>query len=124
MIFPDGRKQTGNCGEDRAAEYLLNKGYELVRRNFRTNQGEIDIIVKNGECIVFVEVKTLPKGNLELLSHVLDARKQKRIVETAKRFLAINRQYSNSYIRFDVIVIDMPGLPQVYHIENAFAELL
>ena len=70
MIFPDGRKQTGNCGEDRAAEYLLNKGYELVRRNFRTNQGEIDIIVKNGECIVFVEVKTLPKGNFELLSHV------------------------------------------------------
>lgn len=124
MIFPDGRKQTGNCGEDRAAEYLLNKGYELVRRNFRTNQGEIDIIVKNGECIVFVEVKTLPKGNFELLSHVLDVRKQKRIVETAKRFLAINRQYSNSYIRFDVIVIDMPGLPQVYHIENAFAELL
>lgn len=124
MIFPDGRKQTGNCGEDRAAEYLLNKGYELVRRNFRTNQGEIDIIVKNGECVVFVEVKTLPKGNFELLSHVLDARKQKRIVETAKRFLAINRQYSNSYIRFDVIVIDMPGLPQVYHIENAFAELL
>lgn len=124
MIFPDGRKQTGNCGEDRAAEYLLNKGYELVRRNFRTNQGEIDIIVKNGECIVFVEVKTLPKGNFELLAHVLDARKQKRIVETAKRFLAINRQYSNSYIRFDVIVIDMPGLPQVYHIENAFAELL
>lgn len=124
MIFPDGRKQTGNCGEDRAAEYLLNKGYELVRRNFRTNQGEIDIIVKNGECIVFVEVKTLPKGNFELLSYVLDARKQKRIVETAKRFLAINRQYSNSYIRFDVIVIDMPGLPQVYHIENAFAELL
>lgn len=124
MIFSDGRKQTGNCGEDRAAEYLLNKGYELVRRNFRTNQGEIDIIVKNGECIVFVEVKTLPKGNFELLSHVLDARKQKRFVETAKRFLAINRQYSNSYIRFDVIVIDMPGLPQVYHIENAFAELL
>lgn len=124
MIFPDGRKQTGNCGEDRAAEYLLNKGYELIRRNFRTNQGEIDIIVRNGECIVFVEVKTLPKGNFELLAHVLDARKQKRIVETAKRFLAINRQYSNSYIRFDVIVIDMPGLPQVYHIENAFAELL
>ncbi len=124
MIFSDKRKQTGNSGEDRAAEFLLRNGYEIVVRNFRTNQGEIDIIVKKGEYIVFVEVKTLPKGNLEFLSHVLDGRKQKRIVKTAKRFLAINRQYSNSYIRFDVIVIDMPGLPQVYHIENAFAELL
>lgn len=124
MIFSDKRKQTGNSGEDRAAEFLLRHGYEIVVRNFRTNQGEIDIIVKKGEYIVFVEVKTLPKGNLEFLSHVLDGRKQKRIVKTAKRFLAINRQYSNSYIRFDVIVIDMPGLPQVYHIENAFAELL
>ncbi len=124
MICSDNRKQTGNSGENRAAVYLVKKGYEIVGRNFRTNQGEIDIIVKNGEYIVFVEVKTLPKGNLEFLSHVLDGRKQKRIVKTAKRFLAINRQYSNSYIRFDVIVIDMPGLPQVYHIENAFAEFL
>lgn len=124
MIFPDKRKQTGNSGEKRAAEFLVRNGYEIVVRNFRTNQGEIDIIVKKGEYIVFVEVKTHPKGNFEFLSHVLDGRKQKRIVKTAKRFLAINRQYSNSYIRFDVIVLDMPGLPQVYHIENAFAELL
>ena len=124
MIFPDKRKQTGNSGENRAAEFLVRNGYEIVVRNFRTNQGEIDIIVKKGEYIVFVEVKTLPKGNFEFLSHVLDGRKQKRIVKTAKRFLAINRQYSNSYIRFDVIVLDMPGLPQVYHIENSFAELL
>ena len=124
MILSDNRKKTGNAGENQAAEYLLNNGYQLVERNFRTNQGEIDIIVEKENSIVFVEVKTLPKGNLEFLSHVLDSRKQKRIIKTAKRFLAINRQYSNSYIRFDVIVLDMPGLPQVYHIENAFAEIL
>ena len=124
MILSDNRKKTGNAGENQATEYLLNKGYQLVERNFRTNQGEIDIIVEKENFIVFVEVKTLPKGNLEFLSHVLDSRKQKRIIKTAKRFLAINRQYSNSYIRFDVIVLDMPGLPQVYHIENAFAEIL
>lgn len=124
MILSDNRKKTGNAGENQAAEYLLNNGYQLVERNFRTNQGEIDIIVEKENFIVFVEVKTLPKGNLGFLSHVLDSRKQKRIIKTAKRFLAINRQYSNSYIRFDVIVLDMPGLPQVYHIENAFAEIL
>lgn len=124
MTCSDNRKKTGNSGENQAAQFLARNGYLLVERNFRTNQGEIDIIAEKGEYIVFVEVKTLPKGNLEFLSHVLDRRKQKRIIKTAKRFLAINRQYSNSYIRFDVIVLDMPGLPQVYHIENAFAEIL
>lgn len=120
----DSRKQIGNDGEGRAASYLLKEGYSILETNFRTNQGEIDIIAAKDDTVVFVEVKTLPKGNPELLSHVLNDRKQKRIIKTAKRFLAIHRQYSNSYIRFDVIVLDMPGVPQVYHIENAFAELL
>lgn len=120
----DNRKQTGNSGEDRAALHLIQNDYAIIERNFRTNQGEIDIIAKKEDFIVFVEVKTLPNGNSDLLAKVLDSRKQKRIIKTAKRFLAIHRQYSNSYIRFDVIVLDMPGLPPVYHVENAFTELL
>ena len=120
----DTRKETGNQGEKRAVLFLKNAGYEIIECNFRTRQGEIDIIEKKNEILVFVEVKTLPNGNSELLSNVVNVRKQKRIIKTAKCFLAIHRQYSNSYIRFDVIVLDMPGLPQVYHIENAFAELL
>ena len=108
-----------------AAEYLLQHGFSVLQRNFRTREGEIDIIAQKGDVLVFVEVKTLPNGTQELLSHVLDGRKQRRIVKTAQRFLAIHRQYSNNYIRFDVIVIGMPGVKQVYHIENAFiAELL
>ena len=59
-----------------------------------------------------------------MLSSVLGEQKQKRIVKTAKHFLLKHRQYSNSYVRFDVIVIDMPGLPELYHIENAFMEHL
>ena len=117
-------KETGNAGEDKAASYLIKKGYEIIQRNYRTRRGEIDIIAKKDELLVFVEVKTLPNGNAELLSHVLDQRKQKRIIKTAKCFLAIHRQYSNDFIRFDVIVNDMPGFPEVYHIENAFAEFL
>mgnify|MGYP002514616454 FL=1 len=100
------------------------KGYEITARNFRVKQGEIDIIARKAETLVFVEVKTLPKGTPELLSHVLDVRKQKRIIKTSKCFLSIYRQYSNNYIRFDVIVVDMPGLPDIYHIENAFSEFL
>lgn len=120
----DNRKKTGDKGEQKAFDFLLNTGYSVIDRNFRTKSGEIDIICKKDNILVFVEVKTLPKGNLELLSHVLNVRKQKRIINTAKCFLKNNRQYRDSYIRFDVIVLDMPGLPSVYHLENAFSELL
>lgn len=117
-------KVIGNEGENKAVEFLLHNGYELLHKNWRTRFGEIDIIVKKDNLIVFVEVKTLPKGNLDYLSKVLNKDKQERIIKTSKRFLLNNRQYSNSYIRYDVIVIDMPGMSEVYHIENAFMELL
>lgn len=121
----DSRKRTGDKGESAAADYLMDRGYTVIQRNFRTRAGEIDIIALKDGVLVFVEVKTFPNGTQELLSHVLNGRKQQRIVKTAQRFLTIHRQYSNNYIRFDVIVIDMPGLQKVYHIENAFvAELL
>lgn len=84
--------------------------------------GEIDIIAAMQDTIVFVEVKTLLLGNLEILAKELNQQKQKRIIETSKYFLAKYRQYSNSFVRFDVVVIDMPGMPSVYHIENAFLE--
>ena len=117
-------KVIGNEGENKALEFLLRNGYELLHKNWRTRFGEIDIIVKKDNFIVFVEVKSLPKGNLDYLSKVLNKDKQERIIKTSKRFLLNNRQYSNSYIRYDVIVIDMPGMSEVYHIENAFMELL
>ena len=92
LKMPDGRRETGNQGEALAAEYLLQHGFSVLQRNFRTREGEIDIIAQKGDVLVFVEVKTLPNGTQELLSRVLDGRKQRRIVKTAQRFLAIHRQ--------------------------------
>jgi putative endonuclease len=120
----DFRKQTGNDGENRAAAYLEAHGFSILSRNWRTKAGEIDIICTSADTVVFVEVKTLPHGYPEIVAQVLDRRKQKRIIETSKRFLSINRQYSKSYIRYDVIVLDLPGMPEIYHIENAFSEFL
>ena len=114
----------GKSGEDKACEYLQNLNYNIIARNFRRRGGEIDIIAKDREILVFIEVKTLPSGNIETLEHELNLRKQKRIIETSKRFLEINRQYNDSIIRFDVLVIDMPGFPAVYHIKDAFSELV
>ena len=117
-------KITGNAGEIKAAEYLLKKGYSIIERNYRTKGGEVDIIAGKDDVVVFVEVKSLPPGTPELLQNELNRRKLQRIVKSSKCFLLKHRQYSNSYVRYDVIVIDMPGMPDVYHIENAFTELL
>ncbi len=114
----------GRDGEDKASKYLESLGYKIVARNFKRRGGELDIIAKDGEILVIAEVKTLPSGNIETLSHELNLRKQKRIIETSKRFIEINRQYNDSIIRFDVLVIDMPGFPDVYHIKDAFSELV
>jgi len=116
------KKETGNDGEERAVRFLSQKGYSIIERNWRTRTGEIDIIVYKDDTIVFVEVKTLPNGTIDMIKRELNYQKQQRILKTSKRFLLNHRQYSNSYVRFDVIVIDMPGFETVYHIENAFAE--
>jgi len=117
-------KVVGNFGEDKAARYLFNNGYKIIARNWRTRRGEIDIIAITKDILVFVEVKTLPSGNAETLARELDKRKQKRIIETSKFFLLTNREYSNRKIRFDVVVVDMPGFDSVYHIQDAFSEFV
>ena len=115
-------KQTGEDGENRATQYLISKGFAIIERNWRTKGGEIDIIAYKNDTIVFVEVKTLPNGTTDMIQRELNYQKRQRIIKTSKRFLLNHRQYSNSYIRYDVIVIDMPGFERVYHIENAFSE--
>jgi putative endonuclease len=114
--------QKGRAGEERSARNLQDLGYQILFQNWRTRTGEIDIIAFKEPFLVFVEVKTLPHGNLAMLDQVLGKIKRKRIIETAKYFVHKYRQYSNSYMRFDVLIVDMPGLPSLYHIENAFSE--
>ncbi len=116
------KKITGNKGEDRACQFLKEKGFKVLERNWRTRTGEIDIIVNKDDLIVFVEVKTIPNGTRDMLQRELNQQKLQRIVKTSKCFLIKHREYNSSYIRYDVIVLDMPGLPPVYHIENAFTE--
>lgn len=112
----------GHEGEQRAAKHLMEQGYQILSQNWKTRTGEVDIIAFKEPYLVFVEVKTLPHGDLAMLDLVLNNIKRKRITETAKYFVHKFRQYSNSYIRFDVLIVDMPGLPPLYHIENAFSE--
>jgi len=109
----------GKKGENKAVETLQTAGMSVIARNFRSRQGEIDIIALDGETLVFVEVKAYSQFGLESLAYSISPKKQRRIIETAKYFLSINRQYYGRAIRFDVVFI---GNETVSHLASAFME--
>jgi len=109
----------GKEGEDRAVRELEKAGMEIIARNFRSDRGEIDIIALDGESLVFAEVKTWSVFGIENLSYSLNPKKRGRIIETAKYFLSINRQYNGRAVRFDVVFI---GKEAVTHLASAFTE--
>lgn len=92
--------ELGRKGEDLVAEYLRQKGYIVVKRNYKDRFGEIDIIAENKEEIVFVEVKTRRDGALVSGLQAVDIKKAERIRKTALLFL--NRLKISLKPRFDV----------------------
>jgi len=109
----------GKEGENRAVQALEMAGMNIITRNFRSKMGEIDIIALDGETLVFVEVKAWSALGIENLSYSLNPKKQNRIIETAKYFLSVYRQYYGRAIRFDVVFIDKEA---VTHLASAFTE--
>jgi putative endonuclease len=109
----------GKIGEDIAAEKLEEAGMIIIARNFRSRQGEIDIIAIDGETLVFIEVKAWSVMGMENLSSSLNLKKQGKIIETAKYFLSTHRQYYGRAIRFDVVFVDKKTIT---HLASAFME--
>ncbi|GHT82211.1 UPF0102 protein [Spirochaetia bacterium] len=92
---------------------------QILARNFRSRTGEIDIIAREAETIVFVEVKTWTHYGFEDLHLGVNEKKQRRIIETAKYFLLEHREYNGMGIRFDVVFISPRDL---IHLASAFME--
>jgi putative endonuclease len=113
------RKERGKKGEEQVAAALKSAGMEIIARNFRSKYGEIDIVALGGETIIFVEVKAWSAYGLEDLQYGIDARKQRKIIKTAKYFLSENRKYNKMAIRFDVVFVDNNS---VTHLASAFTE--
>ena len=109
----------GRAGEEAAASFLEKKGIRILKRNFRSRNGEVDIIAIDGETIIFAEVKTWSVYGIDALEQSLDAKKQHKIIETSKYFLSLHREYKYMAIRFDVIFISPKGIT---HLASAFAE--
>ena len=98
------KKEFGNKGEDIASEYLEKRGYIILERNFYCRQGEIDIIAKDKNEIVFTEVKSRSSIQYGCPSEAVNKQKIRHLYRTAKYYLYKNK-YLNNYIRFDVIEI-------------------
>jgi putative endonuclease len=109
---------TGNKGEDQAAEFLQQKGYEILVRNYRYKHSEIDLIVCKGDFIVFVEVKTRSSSEFGEPEAFVDAKKTAKIFEGADQYVYENSWNGN--IRFDIVSVKLGSKPEVVHFEDAF----
>ena len=94
----------GKIGEKLAAEYLEKHGYEIITTNFYTKRGEIDIIARKDNEIVFVEVKTRSSDSFGKPVEAVNYFKQKHLYQTAKYYM-YKKCHELDYIRFDVIEV-------------------
>lgn len=111
--------ERGKVGEDLAAKYLRRKGYQILARNFRCRQGEIDLIAQEGDILVFLEVKMRSSGAAGLGREYVGLQKQRRIIIAAEQYLA--KYPWEGPCRFDVIELQGPlSAPRITHIKQAF----
>ncbi len=97
-------RERGQRGEDRAARALARRGYRIVERNYRCRLGEIDIVARDGETLVFVEVRSRADGRHGSGLDAVSPRKQRQVARVAEQYLVARRPQFDS-CRFDVVGI-------------------
>ena len=118
----DARQNLGKSGENLAAAELESRGYAIVERRYRTAHGEIDIIARDSETMVFVEVRRKSSGEFGTAAESVTPSKQRRVIRMAIAYLSMHGLYDRCHVRFDVVGIDdLPdGTPQVTVYRGAF----
>ena len=114
-------QQIGNRWEKEAESFLLQHGLTTRKRNFYCRSGEIDLIMNDGEMLVFVEVRYRGNDWHGSGAETVNARKQSRLIRAALYFLVKNPRFSQKSCRFDVISIgNHNGKTEFRWIRNAF----
>lgn len=115
----DDKQATGKVGEKLAAEYLQERGYQIIDRNFRHRRGEIDLIVFQKRLLIFVEVKTR-RGNAEwgYPEEAVNNRKARKVVGCANAYIFKNNWHGD--IRFDIVSVELGKTTQITHFQDAF----
>lgn len=107
---------TGLLYELRAAHYVKKRGYRILEKRFRARDGEIDLIARDGETIVFIEVKARPNGRIGRGIEAVHYDKQRRIRSAAQAYL-YRKKMNDALCRFDILEFSRAG---VVYMENAF----
>jgi putative endonuclease len=116
----DARKRLGAAGEDLAAAYLKNQGYKILERNYTCPLGEIDLIARQGQTLVIIEVKTRSNWRFGQPQEAVHASKQAKLRRLAEYYLKQQRREDAS-VRFDVVAITLAEAgPEVEIIQDAF----
>lgn len=115
-------KKKGTEAEHICQKYLLNQGYQLLDTNYHCAWGEIDIIAKDGNDLVFIEVKFRTHGNEDFAKNTVSWQKQRKLIKTALCYFAAHEEAETLFSRFDVIVIfpKQPDEYEIIHYKNAF----
>jgi putative endonuclease len=111
-------QRVGQWGEETAARYLQQRGYEIISRNARTPYGEIDIIARQGDMTIFVEVKTLTSSRNFFPEQNVTSRKREHMLACAECYAA---EKAIDHWQIDVIAVEgkVGTNPQIRHFENA-----
>lgn len=115
----DYRQALGTSGEEQALGYLKNKGYVLIGRNIHLFCGEIDILMRDKNDLVIVEVKTKSSDNFGQAAEMITLKKRKKLLQLAK---ALWQKFPQKNIRIDVIAID--NYNEIAHLISAVEEKL
>ena len=111
------KRQLGQENEYLALKYLTDKGYKIIKRNYSCKLGEIDLIAKKNNRIIFIEVKYRSNSRYGNSIEAVNKRKQQVIRQVARYYLLTNYHSLEIPISFDVIGIDKD---KITHIENGF----
>jgi putative endonuclease len=116
-------KALGRAGERRARWFYRLRAYRIVGSNVRMHGGEVDLIVRRGRALVFVEVKTRASTFAGEGFDAVDRTKQQRLMRLAQQYLTRNPQPVGTEVRFDVIsILVMNGRLRLTHITDAFRD--
>ncbi len=103
---------TGSIGrqaEKLALDHLEAHGLRKIATNFRCRMGEVDLVMRDGDCLVFAEVRFRNQNRYTSAAGSVDRHKQRKIIRTAAAFLGRHPQYSSCAVRFDVVGLDQSG---------------
>jgi putative endonuclease len=121
MLNNESTRARGSRGEDLALEYLTNLGYELVARNWRSRAGELDLIMRDGDCLVVVEVKARRGEGAGRAEQAISRTQARRLLSAGEWFIQQHPHFADHFWRCDLVAITHRnhGPPLIDHYINS-----